>query len=156
MQNHLIDEETGLVPSYITDDVAHNQLPVKGSYSALNCYYLTFVDREFASNQYEKTLNLFIQNKPFCGLKEYHDRFCLLGFDIDAGPILMNLSPSGSAFMLGPVTYHGDMELRKRILKTAELAGTTWRHQGKRHYLLADFALVGEAITLAMRTHVGN
>ena len=44
--------------------------------------------------------------------------------------------------------------LRRRLLKTAEAAGTTVSRGGRRHYLLADIALVGEAIMLAMRTNV--
>lgn len=32
--------------------------------------------------------------------------------------------------------------------------GTSYRRKGKSHYLLADVALVGEAIMLAMRTAV--
>ena len=39
------------------------------------------------------------------------------------------------------------------ILKTAEIAGHTIKIGDKRHYLLANVALVGEAIMLAMRTH---
>lgn len=156
MENELLDEATGLIPSYITDNIEHNRLPVKGSYSALNCYYLSLVDKDFAREQYERVSKFFIQRKPIAGLKEYHDRRCILGFDIDAGPILMNLSPSGTAFMLGPVTFFGDLEMRKDILRTAELAGTTVKRKGKRHYLLANVALVGEAITLAMRTHTDN
>ena len=38
--------------------------------------------------------------------------------------------------------------------KNKKLAGTTISCRGKRHYLLADVALVGEAIMLAMRTNV--
>ena len=34
------------------------------------------------------------------------------------------------------------------------MAGTSVTCKGKTHYLLADIALVGEAITLAMRTAV--
>jgi hypothetical protein len=32
-------------------------------------------------------------------------------FDIDAGPILMNLSPTGTAFGIGAATYFGDMAI---------------------------------------------
>ena len=39
------------------------------------------------------------------------------------------------------------------ILKTAETAAHTVKFGDKRHYLLADIALVGESIMLAMRTH---
>ena len=55
---------------------------------------------------------------------------------------------------MGSVTYFEDWALRKKLLKTGEMAGTTWHSRGKSHYLLADVALVGEAIMLAMRTSV--
>jgi hypothetical protein len=72
--------------------------------------------------------------------------------DIDAGPIIMNLSPSGTAFAIGCATSLNDMEFRNQLLKTAEIAGSTVTWFGKSHYLLANVALVGEAIALAMRT----
>ena len=62
--------------------------------------------------------------------------------------------PVSIAFAVGSVTYYEDWALRKKLLKTGELAGTTWCSRGKSHYLLADVALVGEAIMLAMRTAV--
>ena len=44
-----IDQETGMLASFL--EVDHDSLkiapPIKGSYSALNCYYLSLVDREF-------------------------------------------------------------------------------------------------------------
>lgn len=73
--------------------------------------------------------------------------------DIDAGPIILNLSPSGTAFAIGAATYFNDIEFRNSLLKTAEIAGHTVKWNNKRHYLLGDIALVGEAITLAMRTN---
>ena len=84
--------------------------------------------------------------------REYYDKKCLMGFDIDAGPIIFNLSPTGTAFGIGPATYFEDWEARKGMLKTAELAGFTVSKKNQKHYLLANVALVGEAITLAMRT----
>ena len=86
-------------------------------------------------------------------ITEYHDRSCWLGMDIDAGPIILNLSPSGTAFAIGSATYFGDNTFRNSLLKTAEIVGHTIQLGNKRHYLLADLALVGEAITLAMRTN---
>jgi hypothetical protein len=112
------------------------------------------VDEEFAREQYTRLKDHFYQRRPVAGFKEYYDRECWFGFDIDAGPILLNLSPTGTAFGLGPATYFHDYEVRNGFLKTAELAGFTVTKQNKRHYLLADIALVGEAITLAMRTAV--
>ena len=149
-----IDKETGLVASFLEDNNGKSQivLPVKGSYSALNCYYLSLVDTEFAQEQYELLKKYFKQDLPVTGIKEYHDKFCLIGMDIDAGPIIMNLSPSGTAFAIGCATSLDDMEFRNQLLKTAEIAGSTIRWFDKSHYLLANVALVGEAIALAMRT----
>jgi hypothetical protein len=73
--------------------------------------------------------------------------------DIDARPILLELSPSGTAFFAGPASYFEDFEMENCILRTAETAGHTIVMGNKRHYLLANVALVGEAIMLAMRTH---
>ena len=68
------------------------------------------------------------------------------GMDADAGPIIANLSPSGTVFMVGSV--------RRSLIKTAEIAGSTFYGFTENHYLLANFALVGEAVMLAMRTNV--
>ena len=153
-KHHWLDKDTGILASFLPDERQgmYGEAPVKGSYSALSCYYLTFVDEEFARDQYEKLKSSFLQKRPITGFKEYHDRRCWLGMDIDAGPIICNLSPTGTAFAVGSVTYFEDWALRKKILKTGEMAGTTWHRKGKSHYLLADVALVGEAIMLAMRT----
>lgn len=149
-----LDPETQLISSFLPDETMgmYKNAPIKGSYTALSCYYLTFVDKDFARDQYEKLKVHFLQRKLMTGFKEYYDRRCWLGMDIDAGPIICNLSPTGTAFGVGSVTFFEDWDLRKSMLKTGEIAGTTWHSQGKSHYLLADMALVGEAIMLAMRT----
>ena len=124
------------------------------SYAALTCYYLTFVDEDFARKQYELLKKNFMCCRPLTGIQEYHDRSCWLGMDMDAGPIVFNLSPSGTAFTIGAATFFDDTELRTRLLRTAEIAGSTVRGRNTSHYLLANIALVGEAIALAMRTSV--
>ena len=100
-------------------------------------------------NKRKKGMLLFLL---FTGLKEYHDRTCLFGMDIDAGPIIFNLSPSGTGFVIGAATSLEYMEFRKQLLKTVEIGGSTVSWFGSSHYLLANIALVGEAIILAMRT----
>ena len=146
-----LDKNTGMLVSFLPEEDL-----LKGSYSALNCYYLTFIDKDFAKDQYERLKKYFLQTKPVIGFKEYYDRSCWLGMDIDAGPVILNLSSSGTAFALGPATFFNDTETRKGLLKTAEIAGLTITWFGKSHYLLANVALVGEAITLAMRTTISN
>ena len=155
-KNEWIDKETGLLASFLVEDkgCAEIVLPVKGSYSALNTYYLSLIAPDFAKEQYECLKKYFSQSFPFNGIREFHDRSCWLGMDMDAGPILFNLSPSGTAFAIGCATSLDDIEFRNQLLKTAEIAGSTIRWFDKSHYLLANVALVGEAITLAMRTSV--
>lgn len=149
-----IDIETGLLASFLVQNgnSAEIEPPVKGSYSALNCYYLSLVDPVFAKEQYDCLMKNYKQGFPFAGIREYHDRTCLFGMDIDAGPIVFNLSPSGTGFVIGAATSLEDMEFRNQLLKTAEIGGSTVTWFGKSHYLLANVALVGEAIILAMRT----
>ena len=149
-----IDKETGLLASFLEEENGKAQIvqPVKGSYSALNCYYLSLVAPKFAQKQYELLKKNFKQDFLITGLKEYHDRTCLFGMDIDAGPIIFNLSPSGTAFVIGAATSLEDSVFRKQLLKTAEIGGSTVSWFGTSHYLLANIALVGEAILLAMRT----
>ncbi|MBR6538428.1 MAG: hypothetical protein IKT76_01040 [Bacteroides sp.] len=151
------DEETALLASFLQEDgTQYEDAPIKGSYAALNCYYLTLIDEAFAQQQYTKLKSLFWKNSFISGLKEYHDRKCYIGMDIDAGPIIFELSPSGTAFAAGSATFFNDTKVRKQILKTAEIAGHTLPWNGNKHYLLADVALVGEAIMLAMRTNYKN
>lgn len=152
-----IDANTGLLVSFLDDSgEKFPYAPIKGSYSALNCYYLTLVDKDFARQQYLQLKQLFWKNGAVKGLREYWNKryFLGLGMDVDAGPIIFGLSPSGTAFFTGAATFFGDGEVCNGILRTAELAGTTVDFGGKRHYLLANIALVGEAIMLAMRTNV--
>ncbi len=153
-QKDWLDEKTGLLVSFIDEDGSlYEDAPVKGSYSALNCYYLTLVDETFAKSQYQKLKALFWKEGVISGLKEYWDRTCYFGLDIDAGPIVFELGPSGTAFLVGSSTYFKDYNVRKEILATAEMAGHTIKIGKRRHYLLANIALVGESIMLAMRTH---
>ena len=142
-----IDKETGLLASFLDYEDGTTQIlqPVKGSYSALNCYYLSLVDPEFAKEQYDCFLKGFKQCLPITGIKEYHDDSCLFGFDIDAGPLIFGLSPSGIGFALGAATSLDDKEF-------IEIGGCTIRWFDKSHYMVSDLALVAEAILLAMRT----
>ena len=156
-KNEWIDEQTGLLVSFLDEDgLQYINAPVKGSYSALNCYYLSLIDDSFAASQYERLKSLFWKDGIISGLKEYWDRTCYLGMDIDAGPILFELSPSGTAFMTGAATYFNDSLIRNKILQTGEIAGHTIQSGNNRHYLLANIALVGESIMLAMRTNIGH
>lgn len=148
-----MDQETGLLASLMSTGGTISPM-IKGSYSALNCYYLSLIDTDFAKQQFQILKKYFKQTLPFiAGIKEYHTKKCLFGLDIDAGPIVFGLSPSGTGFAIGTATMCNDKKFRKQILRTAEIAGSTVSYNGKSHYLLANVVLVGEAIILAMRTN---
>lgn len=147
-----LDDETGLLVSFL-DDNGKIDAPVKGSYSALNCYYLTLLDPTFARSQYDKLKRHFAQRFPVPGIKEYADRSCWFGMDIDAGPILLNISPGASVFAIGPATYFGDNDFRSTILRSAEIAAHTVKWGRHRHYLLSNVTPVADAIALAMKTN---
>ena len=148
-----MDQETGLLASLMSIGGTISPM-IKGSYSALNCYYLSLIDTDFTKQQFQILKKYFKQTLPFiAGIKEYHTKKCLFGLDIDAGPIVFGLSPSGTGFAIGTATMCNDSKFRKQLLRTAEIAGCTVSYNGKSHYLLANVALVGEAIILAMRTN---
>lgn len=144
-----IDSDTGLLKSFLEED-----LPLKGSYSALNCYYLSLIDEVFAYRQFKLLKKWFYCDGILPGIKEYTNRSPIIEFDIDAGLIIYGLSPGATAFAIGPATYYNDSTMRLDLLRTAEIGGHSLKRGNRRHYALSDFALVGEAITLAMRTHV--
>ena len=150
-----LDEESGLLVSFLNaDGTQYADAPVKGSYSALNCDYLTLVAPDFAYEQYTRLKKHLWREGLISGLCEHQDWTPVLGLDVDAGPLVFGLSPSGTAFLTGPATYFEDHVTRTRLLTTAETAGHTIAYAHTRHYLLAHLALVGEPIMLAMRTHV--
>ena len=152
-KNHYINKKTGLL--YACYFRNHSEGRISGAYSGLNTTGLSLIDEDFARRQYECLKNsLVVKYGKYAALKEYLKGAPKLTFDIDAGPVVYGISPSGTAFALGAVTYFEDWDLRDKLLNTASLVGHTVRHKNKRHYQLAEILLTGEAITLAMRTLV--
>ena len=152
--NHM-DPKTGLIASVLSDSQRKGKgRALMGSYTALSVYYLTFVDEEFAGEQYEQLKKSFYKKGLFTGLREKIKGSKGGYYMLDSGPVLFGLSPSGTAFAIGGATYFKDDKTRKRFLRTGEWAGFTVSRKDSRHYLLANVVLVGEAITLAMRTAV--
>ena len=152
--NHM-DPDTGLIKSFVPDgETWVGDQPVLGSYSALSVYYLTFVDEDFAREQYALLKKTFLKRHPFTGFREHVKGTKGPLYLMDSGPVVFGLSPTGTAFGIGGATYFRDWDLRKRFLRTGETAGFTVSSKRSRHYLLSSYVLVGEAITLAMRTAV--
>jgi hypothetical protein len=135
---------------------------MKGSCTALNCSYLSIADEDFAREQHQYMKQYFtkeadIMGTTIYGIKEYRTRspkFSLAAGD--AGLIIHGISAGGTAFALGSATYFGDWEMRYQLLRTAEIGGCTIKDGNLRHYKLGEFALVGEATALAMRTNINR
>lgn len=157
MQGPGTDQKTGILKNIIPADdswIIESHIKPVGSYSALSTYYLTLIEKDYAKLQYELFRSLFLKRFPSAGFRERLNKEPGYNYYIDSGPVIFGLSPTGTAFGIGSCTYFEDWQLRKKLLRTAELAGHSVTLKGRTHYLLADIALVGEAITLAMRTAV--
>ncbi|HCC87225.1 MAG TPA: hypothetical protein DEQ17_03055 [Prevotella sp.] len=150
-----LDKETGLLASMLTQKLRKPKNKVRGSYTALNCSLLAFCANEsFSRNQYELFKRLFVKKSPIFGIREYLDKSPMFSFDVDAGPILFGLSPSGTTFALGAATWLGDWEMRSRLLRTASIVGDTIMDKAQKqcHYRLGEIVICGEAVALGMRT----
>lgn len=153
LKTRYIEPKTGLLSSAIFRNLTTGR--TSGAYSGLNATGLALLDKRFGEEQLQKLKdNLIIAFGKYAAVKEYLNRNPKFTFDIDAGPIVYGISPSGTAFAIGAATYLGDWELRQRLLSTAYLVGGNVRGRKCQHYRLAEIMLTGEAITLAMRTMV--
>lgn len=153
LKTRYIDSETGLLASVIFRNQTLGR--TSGAYSGLNTTGLALLDKRFGKEQLQELKdNLIIAFGKYAAVKEYLNDAPKLTFDIDAGPVVYGISPSGTAFAIGAATYLGDWELRQRLLNTAHLAGGNVKDGKHQHYRLAEIMLTGEAITLAMRTMV--
>lgn len=144
------EKRSGLIPFYV--DAEGNGLGVpRGSGVGWNSFYLPFIDKTLADEQYALSRQHLLQKLPFgfYAFREYLP-FDEGGADIDSGPVVFGLSTSGTGFGLAGVHAHADREIEAGILRTAEFVGMTVGSQERRRYLLAP--LVGDAIMLAMRT----
>ncbi|MGC4118287.1 MAG: hypothetical protein QM765_27790 [Myxococcales bacterium] len=147
----LLDPETGLVSFSLGKDGRPNQRS-RGSGVCWNSFFLPFVDQAFAAGQFDR-IREHLVDRPLgiVGAREVRRGSSFVG-DVDSGPVLLGLSPSGTGFCLAGARHAGDARLLGELLDTAELAGFTWQWNGERRYLLAPF--VGDAIVLAMKTAV--
>ncbi len=121
----------------------------RASGAGWNSYYLYRVDAAVARAQYEAAERVFLFDAVpgLAAWREYPAGVKGSG-DVDSGPLVFGLSPSGTGFALAGATLYGS-KARGGMLRTAEAAGVTvpW---GGLHYLLSP--LVGQAAVLAAKT----
>jgi hypothetical protein len=119
----------------------------RGSGAGFIGLYLAFIDRELARQQWALAKARFgVAPLPgFFALREW-PRGVGRGGDMDSGPVLFGLSPSGTGFAIGAAAAAGDLEAAAGMARTAELAGFTLPFGG-RHFLVGP--LVGDASVTA-------
>lgn len=144
------NKRTGLIVAML---YGKRKTGVRGCYTALNNYWLTLIDDQFAYDQFRRMKKYLYKKDNITGIKEFTYKEPELSFDPNAGPIYKGFSPSGTAYAIGSATYFNDWEFRNEMLASANKAGGIVEGQRSRHYKLAEFALVGEAVVLAMRTN---
>lgn len=156
MKQNWVHSGTGL---FMSKRVRGRSISPRGSYAGLTCSYLSLLDEDMAGEQYRAIkwhmiITRSVFGKQMTGVREYLDSLPELTFTPDSGPVVHGLGASGTAFLIGAATRLGDWEMRKALLSSAEIAGNTKQGNGERHYRLAEMALVGEAVVLAMRTSI--
>lgn len=125
--------------------------PSRGSGAAWGVFYLAYADPHFAAQQYAQMRTTLADSvlSVIHGVREYPSGVSGSG-DVDSGPVILGLSPSGTGFAIAGATVARDDEFKLELLRTAELVGTSYETSRGTRYLLAP--LVGDAILLAMRT----
>jgi hypothetical protein len=150
VQTDYLDPGTGLMVFRIAGDGAVIEAS-RGSGVAWGVFYLSYASRSFAEQQHRQ-LKAVMGSRVLGlvhGVREYpngDER----GGDVDSGPLVFGLSPSGTGFAIAGATLAGDEVGKLELLRTAELVGTTLGTGAGRRYVLSP--LVGDAILLAMRT----
>lgn len=145
-----IDSDTGLLHPWVkTGGLGYGQ--PRGSYAAWNSIFLPHVDFEFGAQQYQALKRNFATTFPpgAGAIREYVRGRRGVG-DVDSGPVLFGLSTSGTGFAVAGARMMHDEEFLDRLLRTAEVVGSSWDSQQGRRYLAGP--LIGDAIVLAGRT----
>ena len=102
------DKRTGLLQTKLPTKKNTKRQTQRCSYSAKNCYYLSLIDPEFAESQYYSLLKTFYSDEAediFWGIHEYLQKRPRFKLDVDAGPIVLDLCASGTAFAIGAATF---------------------------------------------------
>ena len=121
----------------------------RASGAGWNSYYLHSVDAAAARAQFEAAERVFLFDAVpgLAAWREYPLGVKGSG-DVDSGPLVFGLSPSGTGFGIAGASLYGS-KARGGMLRTAEAAGVTVPWSGP-HYLLSP--LVGQASVLAAKT----
>lgn len=122
----------------------------RGSGDGWNTFFLYYADAGFAADEFARLKAGYYQELPLGlgALREWPKGQDQAG-DVDSGPVILGLSPSGTGFAVAGARFSHDQPMFARLMRTAEVVGCSIGGS-RTHYLCAP--LVGESIMLAMRT----
>lgn len=122
----------------------------RGSGAGWNTFFLYYADPRFAAEEFARLKAGYYQELPLgLGAIREWPRGQEQAGDVDSGPVILGLSPSGTGFAVSGARVSQDQAMFARLMRTAEVVGCTVGGP-RTHYLCAP--LVGESIMLAMRT----
>lgn len=149
-RERLLDPATGALPFSVDLPGRVRQGP-RGCGMGWNSFYLGFVDPKFNREQYDVMKTVFAGRAGGIvpGIREW-PRGVRRGGDVDSGPLIGGLTPSGTGFAIAGAVLNGDRAFLGDLLNTSEGAGFTVQWKGRRRYATAP--LVGDAILLSMKT----
>ena len=146
-----VDPDTGLVFQALTPSTGAPADEARGSGTAFAAYFLAFADLELSRELFEALRSCCSGSLAGFGVVEEYPPGSEGGWgDVDSGPVVLNIGPSATAFMIASARIHGDRELFARLLRTAVLFGAPTQSEGARTFLLGG--PLGNALLFAMLT----
>lgn len=148
------DADTGLLHQAMDARFGKPTDRARASGTALGAVLLSYAERDISRQLYLAVKSRC--SRSFMGfgyVDEYPDDARGAG-DIDSGPLIFGISPSGCAFSIASARAFGDRDAFVGLYRTAHLMGTPIDVSGRRTYVTGG--PLGNAILLAMLTTLPN
>lgn len=144
---HLLDGDTGLLPSSYTLDGRIKDGP-EGSSIWLSAHNLLLVDPDFARMQYTRARDHLSRDVLGFGYAREWPEGAEMRVDVDSGPVIpvLGASPGSSGLALVAARAFGDRETYESLTASLELAAFPEVTDGRRRYLASN--AVGDAVLL--------
>lgn len=144
------DADTGLLHQAMEAHVGKPTDRARASGTALGAVLLAYAERDVSRQLFHSLQSRCTRSfMGFGYVDEYPDDLHGPG-DVDSGPLIFGISPSGCAFSLAAARAFDDRDAFVRLYRTAHLMGTPVDISGRRTYVTGG--PLGNAILLAMLT----
>lgn len=149
-QKDWMENGTGLLHQAIDGSFGRPADRARSSGTALSAVLLAYAERDVSRALYKSVQKRCADSLfGFGFVDEYPDNEKGSG-DVDSGPLIFGISPSGCAFSLAAARAFGDRDTFVQLYRTAHLMGTPVDFNGRRTYVTGG--PLGNAILLTMLT----